>query len=139
LASRARRAVGIDIDGDARRFARAHLLLAGLPNCTFRHGDMYSLPLADREFDTIIVDDVLGSADDPVKVLVEAMRPLRPGGRILLLNSTSGANSTKFSRKFAEWSREAGLRLAPPRAIPATNPKWLLGVATRTDSVTEAA
>lgn len=138
LASRARRAVGVDIDADARRFARAHLLLAGLPNCTFRHGDMYSLPLADQEFDTIIIDDVLGDANDPVKVLVEATRPLRPGGRILILNSVHG-DTAELSRHFAEWSHEAGLRLAPPRAIPPNNPRWLLAVATRAEAATAAA
>ncbi|MEE8539874.1 MAG: metalloregulator ArsR/SmtB family transcription factor, partial [Woeseiaceae bacterium] len=34
LASRANRAVGVDIDSDARRLARAELMLAGLPNCS---------------------------------------------------------------------------------------------------------
>ena len=130
LASRANRAVGVDIDADARRFARAHLLLAGLPNCTFRHGDMYSLPLADQQFDTIIVDDVLGEANDPVKVLLEAKRPLRDGGRILILCSTSSEEANVLSRQIAGWCREADLRLAPPRAVPAKDPRWLLAVAT---------
>ena len=59
LASRARRAVGVDIDSDARMLARAELLLAGVPNCSLRQGSMYSLPFGDREFDTVILDDVL--------------------------------------------------------------------------------
>lgn len=139
LASRARRAVGIDIDGDARRFARAHLLLAGLPNCTFRHGDMYALPLGNDEFDTVIVDDVLGQADDPVKVLVEASRPLRVGGRILILTSIAGTTVSEQSAKLAKWSRDAGLRLAAPRSIPARDPLWLLAVATPAESATVAA
>ncbi len=130
LASRANRAVGVDIDADARRFARAHLLLAGLPNCTFRHGDMYSLPLEDQQFDTIIVDDVLGDANEPVKVLIEAQRPLRDGGRILILCSTSPDAASALSGSVAGWCRDANLRLASPRAIPAKNPRWLLAVAT---------
>ena len=40
LASRARRLVGVDIDPAARRLARADLLVAGLPNCSLRQGDM---------------------------------------------------------------------------------------------------
>ncbi|MDZ7644766.1 MAG: metalloregulator ArsR/SmtB family transcription factor [Woeseiaceae bacterium] len=44
LASRANRAVGVDIDADARNRARAELLLAGLGNCSLRQGDMYRLP-----------------------------------------------------------------------------------------------
>lgn len=134
LASRANRAVGIDIDADARRFARAHLLLAGLPNCTFRHGDMYSLPLGEQEFDTVIVDDVLGEANDPVKVLLEAQRPLSDGGRILILCSTTSAEAGDLSKRVANWCRDASLRLAPPRAIPARDPRWLLAVATPAES-----
>ena len=130
LASRANRAVGVDIDADARRFARAHLLLAGLPNCTFRHGDMYSLPLGEQEFDTIIVDDVLGEANDPVKVLIEAQRPLRAGGRILILCTTMPDDADALSRRVASWCRDANLRLAPPRTIPPKEPRWLLAVAT---------
>ena len=59
LATRARRAVGVDIDSDARRFARAELLLAGLPNCSLRQGNMDALPFADSEFDTAILDGVV--------------------------------------------------------------------------------
>ncbi|MDJ0941450.1 MAG: metalloregulator ArsR/SmtB family transcription factor [Woeseiaceae bacterium] len=139
LASRARRAVGIDIDADARRFARAHLLLAGLRNCTFRHGDMYALPLAERTFDTIIVDDVLGDADDPVRVLEEARRPLRDGGRIFVLNTTDARGATELASSVASWCREAGLRLTPPRSIPAQETRWLLAVATPAESASAAA
>ncbi len=139
LASRANRAVGVDIDADARRFARAHLLLAGLPNCTFRHGDMYSLPLEDQQFDTIIVDDVLGDANDPVKVLQEATRPLRDGGRLLILCSSSANGAEALSAKIAGWCRAANLRLAPPRAVPAKDPRWLLAVATPAEAGKEAA
>ncbi|MCG8371875.1 MAG: metalloregulator ArsR/SmtB family transcription factor, partial [Proteobacteria bacterium] len=39
LATRAHRVVGVDIDPQARRLARAELLLAGLPNCSLRQGD----------------------------------------------------------------------------------------------------
>ena len=73
LASRARRAVGVDIDSDARRFARAELLLAGLPNCSLRQGDMYRLPLGDGEFDTAILDDVLFAAERPTDAIAEAV------------------------------------------------------------------
>ena len=58
LGSRAQRAVGVDIDADARQLARAELLLAGVENCSLRAGDMYELPFADREFDTVQQDRV---------------------------------------------------------------------------------
>jgi ArsR family transcriptional regulator len=139
LASRARRAVGVDIDADARRYARAHLLLAGLRNCTFRNGDMYALPLGEQRFDTIIIDDVLGDATEPVKVLVEARRYLNDGGRLIIMSATSGQSASDLSKRIAEWSRDAGLRLSPPRAVPPTNSRWLIAVATPVEHASAAA
>ena len=139
LASRAQRAVGVDIDADARRFARAEVLLAGLPNCTLRQGDMYSLPFENREFDTVIIDDVLLEAVRPVNVLVEALRLIKPGGRLLLLTTCEQQAVDTIARELASWCRDAGLRLSPPRAIPAKDPRWLLAVATRLEIQSEAA
>jgi len=130
LASRAHRAVGVDIDSDARRLARAELLLAGSVNCSLRHGDMYSLPFADQEFDTIILDGVLGEAERPTDVITEALRLLKAGGRVLLLSATGQRSAEQIRSDFAEWAGLTGLRLASPRSIPDKNPGWLLGVAT---------
>jgi ArsR family transcriptional regulator len=130
LASRAHRVVGVDIDSDARRLARAELLLAGSPNCSLRHGDMYSLPFNDREFDTIILDGVLCEAKRPTDVISEAMRLLKTGGRMLLLSATGRRSADDIRSDFTDWAAQTGLRLAPPRSIPDKNPSWLLGVAT---------
>ncbi len=139
FASRAQRAVGVDIDADARRLARAEVLLAGLPNCSLRQGNMYSLPFANGEFDTVIVDDVLIEAERPVDVLIEALRVIPAGGRLILLTTCSGKGTHSLGARLAGWCREADLRLSPPRSIPAKNPRWLLAVATRTESSTAAA
>jgi ArsR family transcriptional regulator len=139
LASRARRAVGVDIDSDARRFARAELLLAGLPNCTLRQGDIYRLPLGDSEFDTAILDDVLFGADRPIDAIAEAVRILRPGGRLLLLAATGPEELPNRAAQLASWCADSNLRLAPARPIPAKQPEWLLAVATKHDAATEAA
>lgn len=130
LASRAHRAVGVDIDSDARRLARAELLLAGSPNCTLRQGDMYALPFDDRAFDTIILDGVLAEAERPTDVIAEALRLLKSGGRLLLLCATGQRTADQFRSSFTDWAAQTGLRLAPPRSIPDKNPGWLLGVAT---------
>ena len=130
LASRAHRVVGVDIDPGARQLARAELLLAGLPNCSLRQGDMYSLPFDDGEFDTIILDDVLADAGEPLAALREARRLLQDGGRMLFLSSINGAGIERLKESFASWAGQTGLRLAPPRSIPESNPGWLLGVAT---------
>ncbi len=139
LASRAHRAVGVDIDADARQLARAELLLAGVDNVSLRNGSMYELPFADREFDTIILDDVLANADEPILALCESRRLLRPGGRLLLLAAVADGDAGSEEAKFASWCRAAGLRLAPPRHIPRLEPRWLLAVATLADAGSAAA
>lgn len=139
LASRAHRAVGVDIDSDARKLARAELLLAGTPNTTLRQGDMNSLPFEDDAFDTIILDDVLTDAKEPAAALREARRLLGADGRLLLLASVGDKDITGLRTQFAAWAAATNLRLAPARAVPAKNPGWLLAVATAADRSSVAA
>ena len=139
LGSRAQRAVGVDIDADARQLARAELLLAGVENCSLRNGDMYELPFADGEFDTVILDDVLGMAERPMTAINEARRLLKPSGRLLLLAQVDAGALDKFQDQLVIWCRTAGLRVAQPRRIPTKQPRWLLAVATLADSRTVAA
>jgi len=130
LASRASRIVGVDIDSDARELARAELMLAGIPNCNLRKGDMYRLPFADQEFNTIIIDDVLRNAHDPVRALEEASRVLRSGGRMFVLESLRTNTSADVQASLANWCQQSGLRMSPARAVPKKNPQWLVSVAT---------
>jgi ArsR family transcriptional regulator len=139
LASRARRVVGVDIDADARQFARAELLLAGVANASLRKGNMYALPFEDQEFDTVILDDTLGAADEPVLAVCEARRLLKPGGRIILLAEVADGESTPLERLFAGWCRTAGLRLSAPQRVPRRESRWLLAVATPADAEVAAA
>ena len=139
LASRANRAVGVDIDANARQLARAELMLAGVPNCSLRKGDMYRLPFADAEFTTIIIDDVLVDARKPVRALTEARRLLAPGGRLFVLESVLKQPASQIQDSLAGWSKDAGLRLAPARLVPARKPVWLVSVATAVDTRDAAA
>lgn len=139
LASRANRAVGVDIDASARQLARAELMLAGIPNCSLRKGDMYRLPFADQEFNTIIIDDVLADARDPVRAMEEARRLLRPGGRLFVLESILKRTSADLQVSLATWSKDANLRLTPARLVPKKNPVWLVSVATAVGSRNAAA
>jgi len=139
LASRANRAVGVDIDANARQLARAELMLAGIPNCSLRKGDMYRLPFDDAEFNTIIIDDVLANAKKPVRALEEARRLLKPGGRMFILESVAQRSSAQLQKSLAKWSATAALRLSPARFAPKKNPVWLLSVATPANSRNAAA
>jgi ArsR family transcriptional regulator len=139
LATRANRAVGIDIDADSTRRARTELMLAGLPNCSLRSGDMYRLPFADAEFDTIVLDDVVATAKRPIRALTEARRVLRPKGRLIVLLAVGDRSPAEIQEQLAEWSRAADLRLAPVRLAPKNAPQWLLSVATVSGSQSAAA
>ncbi|MEX2125623.1 MAG: metalloregulator ArsR/SmtB family transcription factor [Woeseia sp.] len=139
LASRANRAVGVDIDADARQLARTDLMLAGMPNCSLRQGDMYRLPFEDGEFDTIILDDVLADARYPVQALGEAKRLLHPGGRVVVLQALRTRSAMELQKLLAGWSASAGLRLAPARFASEKKPDWLLCVATRSEANSAAA
>lgn len=130
LASRASRVVGVDIDADARQLARTELMLAGVGNASLRKGNMYALPFEDHEFDTVILDDTLGAADEPILAICEARRLLKPGGRMILLAEVADGDTTRLETLFAGWYRTAGLRLAPPQRVPRGEPRWLLAVAT---------
>jgi ArsR family transcriptional regulator len=139
LASRAGRAVGVDIDANARQLARAELMLAGLPNCSLRQGDMYRLPFDDAEFNTIILDDVVADAVEPVRALIESRRLLKPGGRLFILQAVTDRTAASIQRSLADWSAAAELRLAPAHFVPAKKPVWLLSVATPANSKVAAA
>jgi DNA-binding transcriptional ArsR family regulator len=133
LASRARRVIGVDLDADARQLARAELMLAGIDNCSLRKGDMYDLPFADAEFDTVVLDDVLGTAERPVDALREACRLLKDGGRLILLAAVDVETAGSLEAQFADWCRSAGVRMAAPRLIPRKDPRWMLAVATQAE------
>ncbi len=139
LASRAGRAVGVDIDANARQLARAELMLAGLPNCSLRQGDMYRLPFDDAEFNTIVLDDVVADATEPVRALIESRRLLKPGGRLFILQAVTDRTAASIQRSLADWSAAAALRLAPAHFVPAKKPVWLLSVATPANSKVAAA
>jgi ubiquinone/menaquinone biosynthesis C-methylase UbiE len=100
---------------------------------------MYRLPFGDADFDTIILDDVLADARHPVRVLTEARRLLRAGGRLFVLLAVSDRSPAELQSQLAAWSATAGLRLAPARLAPRIDPQWLLSVATVSDRQSAAA
>jgi hypothetical protein len=69
----------------------------------------------------------------------EAGRILKPGGRLFVLARTSGDDADDIRKRIAVWCGASGLRLAPPRQIPAKNPEWLLAVASVAGDETAAA
>ena len=89
LANKAERGIGIDKSTAMLAVARAQIELADLRHVQLRKGDMYSMPLEDESVDLATLHLVLHYSLEPVQVLVEAARTLRPGGRLVIVDFAS--------------------------------------------------
>ncbi len=78
--------------------------------------DIHAVPLPDASIDTIIADNVVEHASDPLGVLAESLRVLRPGGRGFLIippdYSGYGFSNTAHLWKADAASVEQALRRA---------------------------
>jgi len=77
---------GIDLSREMLNVARANLDRAGHHNCAVRQADMYQLPFPAGSFDAVTMHQVLHFLDRPGRAVGEAVRVLRPGGWLLLVD-----------------------------------------------------
>jgi SAM-dependent methyltransferase len=75
------KAIGLDMTDEMLDVARANAAAAGVENVEFVKGYIEEIPLADASVDVVISNCVINLAADKRKVLAEAARVLRPGGR----------------------------------------------------------
>ena len=75
------RAIGLDMTDEMLELARANAAQAGVENVEFVKGYIEDIPLPDGSVDVIVSNCVLNLSGDKPKVLREAARVLRPGGR----------------------------------------------------------
>jgi SAM-dependent methyltransferase len=75
------RAYGLDMTDEMLALARANQQRAGATNVEFLKGQIESIPLPDRSVDVIISNCVINLSGDKDRVIAEAFRVLRPGGR----------------------------------------------------------
>jgi SAM-dependent methyltransferase len=75
------RAIGIDMTDEMLELARRNAHEAGVENVEFRKGYLEELPLEDESVDVVISNCVINLSGDKAKVLAEAARVLKPGGR----------------------------------------------------------
>ena len=64
--------------------ARANALNGGYENVEFRLGEIENIPAADSSVDAIISNCVINLSPDKKGVFKEALRVLRPGGRLMV-------------------------------------------------------
>jgi ubiquinone/menaquinone biosynthesis C-methylase UbiE len=125
--------VGVDVSPEMLTIARDRLARSGARHCQVRLGDVYHLPFfEDRHepFDAAVFHQVLHYLDDPPAALREAMRVLKPGGRVLIvdfaphqlefLRREHAHRRLGFSdREVQGWFKSAGLKpLAAEQLAP---------------------
>lgn len=81
----AERVVGVDIVAHYKEEAEAFARELGVADrFTFLLGDALNLPVAADTFDAVIMNDFMEHIYDPEGALREAMRVLKPGGRVYI-------------------------------------------------------
>lgn len=78
------RVIGVDMTPEMVELARKNALKHGYANVTFELGQIEALPLPDNHVDVVISNCVINLSPDKQKVLSEAARVLKPGGRFVV-------------------------------------------------------
>lgn len=75
------KAYGLDMTDEMLELARRNQREAGVANAEFLRGEIEAIPLPDASVDVIISNCVINLSGDKRRVLAEAFRVLKPGGR----------------------------------------------------------
>jgi ubiquinone/menaquinone biosynthesis C-methylase UbiE len=105
LAARGHRVIGVDFApsmlAEARRKAAERAI-----SIRFEHGDAEQLGFASRSFDLVITRHVLWTLPHPEAAIDEWIRVLRPGGRLVIVDSKLDASAAPPSSENARASAE---------------------------------
>jgi arsenite methyltransferase len=97
-------AYGLDMTDEMLALARENQRKAGVHNVEFLKGEIENIPLPDNSVDVIISNCVINLSADKDRVLREAFRVLRPGGRFAVSDVVvRGEVPTEIRRNVELW------------------------------------
>ena len=98
------KAFGLDMTDEMLALANENKRKAGAENVEFLKGEIENIPLPDNSVDVIISNCVINLSADKDRVLSEAVRVLKPGGRFAVSDVvTRGAIPDEIRQKVLLW------------------------------------